>query len=493
LPRALAIAALLLTVAGPVPGAAARDLAHDDAGDVPIAGAFVYPVGDELDYTKPHAGEVSGFHVSDPYEAVREGPHGRRVHKGVDLADGSAGAPVRAAACGVVEVADVNGLIQTRTPYTVKAIRRVQGKRVVRWRTRYRVSSHWRTGWGNYVVIRHVLANGKTVHTLYGHLKPRSILVKAGDLVAAGEVIARVGQSGHATSPHLHFEVRDAQPAVSADDDFDPEEAENATVEDRTFALLAPVDPLAFMERHVHGYDDLEPGTWQARYALAALRDGIVAEDQDSFQPDDSITRADFYAALGSAFRIPGTAGAASFSSLRQALLDAGVLNAGSSGERAGDHLTRAEAVEVLLRCAERSAARGYSLSSFGRERICDDFNRVFAGSAAAAKAERDARAAALAETAARRKAADAEYARALRARKAAVASGSHARKRVKRAVVKPAVAAPRLDPGFAALAQSEQPLTRAEACLLLASTFRLGNERMSALEQAAARVASAG
>jgi len=455
----------------------------------PIAGAFLYPVGDELDFTKAHPGESSGFTISDSYLVVRDGKHGQRIHKGVDLSNGRGGSPVRAVAAGVVVVADTKALIRTRKAQRVKVTRVVKGKRVARWTTRFRTTTRWRTGWGDYIVIRHTLPDGQTVHSLYGHLQPGSIRVRSGDAVAAGEVIAQVGRTGRATSPHLHLEIRKAVPDPSAGDDFDPEEAESATVEDRTFALLATVDPLSFLGRHVRRFEDLDPGSWEARYALAACRDGILAGDGDGdrFDPDDSITRADFYSALASAFGIAGSSGR-SFASLRAALAQAGILNPGSS-ERAGDHLTRSEALEILLRCLDKSAARGPSLALFDRTSLCSDFNRVFAGEDAAVRADREARAAAIAETAARKKAAEAEYARATRASKA---PGAHIRKRVKRPVVKPVAPEPRLDPGFEAIAQSDHGLTRAEACLLLASSFRLGHERTSALERAAARMASA-
>jgi biotin carboxyl carrier protein len=44
----------------------------------------------------------------------------------------------------------------------------------------------------------------------YAHLQPGSILVKVGDKVRKGQVIARLGDSGNAAGPHLHFHVSNA-------------------------------------------------------------------------------------------------------------------------------------------------------------------------------------------------------------------------------------------------------------------------------------------
>jgi len=58
--------------------------------------------------------------------------------------------------------------------------------------------------YGEYVIIRH--DNGKV--TLYAHMAPNSRLVSKGDRVSRGQAIGKVGQTGNASGPHLHFEVR---------------------------------------------------------------------------------------------------------------------------------------------------------------------------------------------------------------------------------------------------------------------------------------------
>lgn len=58
------------------------------------------------------------------------------------------------------------------------------------------------SGWaGTYVVIKH--SDGTS--SLYAHMS--SVDVSVGDEVDAGRVIGRVGQTGRAFGPHLHFEI----------------------------------------------------------------------------------------------------------------------------------------------------------------------------------------------------------------------------------------------------------------------------------------------
>ena len=115
----------------------------------------------------PGAPEVtSGFGVRiDPFL-------GRpAMHTGVDLRD-DYGAAVRATAAGRV------------------------------------VTAEWTGGYGNMVEIDH----GNGVATRYGHLS--SIAVREGQTVEVGAVLGRIGATGRATGPHLHYEVRIDDDAV---------------------------------------------------------------------------------------------------------------------------------------------------------------------------------------------------------------------------------------------------------------------------------------
>ena len=56
-------------------------------------------------------------------------------------------------------------------------------------------------GYGNCVIVSH----GNGLATLYGHLS--QLIAKTNDKVKVGQVIAKSGNSGRSTGPHLHYEV----------------------------------------------------------------------------------------------------------------------------------------------------------------------------------------------------------------------------------------------------------------------------------------------
>jgi hypothetical protein len=90
----------------------------------------------------------------------------KQMHRGTDWA-GPRGTPVRAAGNGVVVAIERSG------------------------------------AYGRYVEIDH----GGTVATVYAHLHRYASGLRIGHRVRQGDVIGRIGSSGRATGPHLHYEV----------------------------------------------------------------------------------------------------------------------------------------------------------------------------------------------------------------------------------------------------------------------------------------------
>ncbi|MBC8133793.1 MAG: peptidoglycan DD-metalloendopeptidase family protein [Deltaproteobacteria bacterium] len=123
------------------------------------------PSADSIDDHQSARGEVTGEVTSGFGQRIHPITGDLRFHTGIDLR-APAGAPIRAAAAGVVTDAGRRG------------------------------------GYGNTVEIDH--GNGTT--TLYAHAS--SVLVSKGQHVEPGQPVALVGQTGQATGPHLHFEVR---------------------------------------------------------------------------------------------------------------------------------------------------------------------------------------------------------------------------------------------------------------------------------------------
>jgi murein DD-endopeptidase MepM/ murein hydrolase activator NlpD len=64
---------------------------------------------------------------------------------------------------------------------------------------------------GNYLILE-----GANCFAFLAHLKNRSITVKKGDSVVAGQLLGEVGHSGNSTAPHLHFHLMDGPDPRSA-------------------------------------------------------------------------------------------------------------------------------------------------------------------------------------------------------------------------------------------------------------------------------------
>ncbi len=109
----------------------------------------------------PTSGRISSYFGtrSDPFNFTE------KKHEGIDIA-AAKGTSIKAAADGTVTYSDTNG------------------------------------NYGECVIINH----GNGISTLYGHAS--KLLVKVGQKVKKGDLIAKVGNTGRSTGPHLHFEVR---------------------------------------------------------------------------------------------------------------------------------------------------------------------------------------------------------------------------------------------------------------------------------------------
>ncbi|MCA1631595.1 MAG: M23 family metallopeptidase [Acidobacteria bacterium] len=88
-------------------------------------------------------------------------------------------------------------------------IRAERGTAVVAAATGTVLSVGWQNGYGQMVEIDH----GGGLTTRYAHLS--KIEVAAGQQIARGDLVGRVGSTGRSTGPHLHYEVRIGGEAVN--------------------------------------------------------------------------------------------------------------------------------------------------------------------------------------------------------------------------------------------------------------------------------------
>jgi len=68
------------------------------------------------------------------------------------------------------------------------------------------ISTGYRGGYGNTIIISHGKYKGINTSTLYAHLD--QIFVAENQIVKKGQIIGLEGSTGTSTAPHLHFEVR---------------------------------------------------------------------------------------------------------------------------------------------------------------------------------------------------------------------------------------------------------------------------------------------
>jgi hypothetical protein len=63
----------------------------------------------------------------------------------------------------------------------------------------------WQNAGGNHVIVD----IGFGLYAFYAHMRPGTVAVKPGDVVAAGQVLGHVGNTGSSSEPHLHFHIID--------------------------------------------------------------------------------------------------------------------------------------------------------------------------------------------------------------------------------------------------------------------------------------------
>ena len=185
-------------------GVAAFVLAISTLSFATEVGLLVFPVGNP--YVAPTPSSTSGFHISQSFNTsilpgdggadygwcLNTDPNDHNIyttkitcevrnrgvwkygHSGNDLANGSSGSDVVAIADG--HVVDAQKLYP---------------------------------GWGNFVLIKHVMPTGMVAYSLYGHLLDDPTSLKGRD-VRVGDHIGRVGFEGTSTGPHLHVTVVNA-------------------------------------------------------------------------------------------------------------------------------------------------------------------------------------------------------------------------------------------------------------------------------------------
>ena len=147
-------------------------------------GALNYEYSYQAQYGRPDAEHDDAYRYALPYASgtahpVAQGYDGEGTHSRLNAIDWTmpTGTPVHAARGGLV--------VAVRDSLSGSGITRaMQGR-------------------SNFVFIQH---EDGTIG-VYGHLQQDSAVVTVGDSVQRGQMLARSGNTGYSTGPHLHFEV----------------------------------------------------------------------------------------------------------------------------------------------------------------------------------------------------------------------------------------------------------------------------------------------
>ena len=144
---------------------------EDELGGVIAGGASGIDNYNGQSFARP----VEGIIKSDFGPRKAPVPNGSTNHKGIDFR-APIGTPVKSVASGTV------------------------------------IKAGSASGYGIAVYVDHGIINGKHVISEYGHLSKCN--VKVGDKINAGQVVAKSGNSGHSSSPHLHLTIKENGKAV---------------------------------------------------------------------------------------------------------------------------------------------------------------------------------------------------------------------------------------------------------------------------------------
>ena len=233
----------------------------------PWSGAWIWPVGSATELGRPSPAGEPAWHQLRGFAGPGDPSP---PHRGADIGNGRAHDAVRAAAHGVVVLAENHANV---------------------------------SGFGIHLVLAHRRLEGGIAYSVYSHLVPGSIRVHQGETVWAGESLGEVGRSGHATTDHLHFEVR-----LAPDPGLRWERA-------------PAQDPVAYIEQRLpaHRADT----SWAAPYFDWADCAGLIGPRA---RETDALSRESWQHMLSLAACLPLMDPPGDAPSLREALIQRGVL-----------------------------------------------------------------------------------------------------------------------------------------------------------------------